>query len=171
MEDKGTLYFFTGLAGAGKTTLGELFFERLKVKKPRAVLLDGHRKRESFVAEGVARDYSLKTRLNGAYWMFRQCRMLTEEGRDVVCCSMALFDEIRTWNRRNIPNYKEIYLRVPMEILRQRRSELYSGKQTQVVGLDLPWDEPKTPDIVVDNDGRETPEATAARLAEELGIL
>ena len=32
--EKGTVYFFTGLSGAGKTTLGGLFHRRLKRRKP-----------------------------------------------------------------------------------------------------------------------------------------
>ena len=41
VDKKGTVYFFTGLAGAGKTTIGGLFYERLKRRSPEAVLLDG----------------------------------------------------------------------------------------------------------------------------------
>ena len=41
MNEKGTVYFFTGLAGAGKTTIGGLFYRRLKEKKNDLVLLDG----------------------------------------------------------------------------------------------------------------------------------
>ena len=40
MEHKGTVYFFTGLSGAGKTTVGSLFYQRLKNTKPNAVYLD-----------------------------------------------------------------------------------------------------------------------------------
>ena len=39
--EKGTVYFFTGLSGAGKTTLGGLFHRRLKQRKPNVILLDG----------------------------------------------------------------------------------------------------------------------------------
>ena len=45
-----------------------------------------------------------------------------------------------------------------MNVLRQRRKNLYSGKEAQVVGMDLPWEEPKTPDVVIYNDGAESPE-------------
>ena len=41
MSKKGTVYFFTGLAGAGKTTIGGLFYQRLKEKKADAILIDG----------------------------------------------------------------------------------------------------------------------------------
>ena len=44
---KGTVYFFTGLAGAGKTTVGGLFYLRLKAQNPDAVLLDGDQLRNA----------------------------------------------------------------------------------------------------------------------------
>ena len=39
--EKGTVYFFTGLAGAGKTTIGGLFYRRLKAKKLNVFCMDG----------------------------------------------------------------------------------------------------------------------------------
>ena len=45
MRKKGTLYFFTGLAGAGKSTIGGLFYRRLKEKNERVILWDGDQRR------------------------------------------------------------------------------------------------------------------------------
>ena len=162
--NKGTLFFFTGLAGAGKTTIGGLFYERLKQRKPNAVLIDGHVAREQAVASGAPRDYSIAARLAGAKNTFRNCKDMTDRGIDIVCCSMSLFDEVRKWNRENIENYKEIYIRTDMEVLRQRRVELYSGREQQVVGMDLPWDEPTTPDIIIDNNGSQSSKEIVDRL-------
>lgn len=35
--------------------------------------------------------------------------------------------------------------------------------------MDIPFDEPKRPDFVIENNGRETPEAIVTRLEEALG--
>ena len=166
---KGTLYFFTGLAGAGKSTLGGLFYERLKKRKPDAVLFDGHVARENAMAAGAPRDYSNAARLAGARGMFAYCKELTDQGKDVVCCSMSLFDEMREWNRENIENYKEIYIRTDMTVLRQRREKLYSGEEKQVVGMDLPWDEPQNPDVIVENNGHRTPVEVVEDVERNLG--
>ena len=171
MKEKGTLYFFTGLAGAGKSTIGGLFYQHMKIRKPDAVLIDGHQAREAVVAGGAPRDYSLSGRLEGAKGMQQHIRTLVEAGHDVVWCSMALFSEIRQWNRDNIENYREIYLKVPMETLKQRRVSLYSGKEKQVVGLDLAWDEPTKPTVMIENDGRHTPEEIVERLEKEFGLI
>lgn len=154
MENKGTVYFFTGLSGAGKTTLGGLFYRRLKNTKPNAVYLDGD---EIRVAFGEDVGYTHEERLRWAGRIFRVCKLLSDQGIDVVCCSIAMFDSVRCWNREHIPNYKEIYIRVTKETLLQRNQKgLYTAGHN-VVGIDLPFDEPKSPDLVIRNDGERSP--------------
>ncbi len=170
MSEKGTLYFFTGLAGAGKTTLGGLFYESLKRQKPDAVLLDGDRQRTAAghnTGDAVTVDsrYTTEARKAGARGMFQHCKDLTDQGRDVVCCSISMYNEIRAWNRENIENYREIYVKVTRETLYRRDQKgLYSSGAKNVVGVDLPWDEPEQPDVVVQNDGEERPMEIVARL-------
>ena len=154
MDNKGTVYFFTGLSGAGKTTVGGLFYRRLKATKPNAVYLDGD---EIRVAFGEDVGYTHDERLRWAGRIFRVCKLLSDQGIDVVCCSIAMFDSVRRWNREHIPNYKEIYIRVKKETLIERNQKgLYTAGHN-VVGVDLPFDEPKTPDLIVQNDGDRTP--------------
>ena len=154
MDNPGTVYFFTGLSGAGKTTVGGLFYHRLKSTKPNAVYLDGDEIRLAF-GEDVG--YTHEERLRWAGRIFRVCKLLSDQGIDVVCCSIAMFDTVRCWNREHIPNYKEIYIRVKKETLIQRNQKgLYTAGHN-VVGLDLPFDEPKSPDLILQNDGDRTP--------------
>lgn len=77
---------------------------------------------------------------------------------NVVCCTISMFDSVRDWNREYIQNYKEIYVKVSMETLRRRDQKgLYSGKADEeckeIVGVQLEMEEPKSPDLVVENDG------------------
>lgn len=154
MMKKGTVYFFTGLSGAGKTTIGGLFYQRLKATKPNVVLLDGD---EIRVAFGEDVGYTQSERLRWAGRIFRVCKLLSDQGVDVVVCSIAMHESIRRWNRENIPNYKEIYIKVNRDTLLQRNQKgLYTAGKN-VVGVDLPFDEPKSPDLVVSNDGEYTP--------------
>ena len=77
-----------------------------------------------------------------------------------------MYSAVRDWNRKNIENYKEIYIKVSRETLQRRNQKgLYTGGKN-VVGVDLPFDEPKTPDIILHNDGSQTPEEIVARLEE-----
>lgn len=167
MENKGTVYFFTGLSGAGKTTLGGLFHRRLKARKPAVILLDGDSIRLVY-NEDIS--YTEESRRKGAGRTFRVAKMLSDQGIDVVVCSICMYSDLRAWNRANIENYREIYIKVSKETLLQRNQKgLYTGG-TNVVGVDLPFDEPKSPDYIIENDGRETPEAIVARLEAALGL-
>ena len=161
MRDTGTVYFFTGLSGAGKTTIGGLFHQRLKATKPNVVMLDGD---EIRVAFGEDVGYTQDERLRWAGRIFRVCKLLSGQGIDVVVCSIAMYDSVRRWNRENIPNYKEIYIKVSRDTLLQRNQKgLYTAGKN-VVGIDLPFEEPQSPDLVVPNDGGRTP----LELVEEL---
>ena len=177
MNEKGTVYFFTGLAGAGKTTIGGLFYQRLKSQKPEVVLIDGDQTRTQAghsSADGTVLQedcYTTEARKGGARWAFRQCRELAEEGKDVVICSIAMYTEIRAWNRENIENYREIYLKVSHDTLYRRdQKKLYSTKAKNVVGVDLPWYEPGHSSIVIQNDGQESPEEIVDRLMNFFGL-
>ena len=165
MSEKGTVYFFTGLSGAGKTTIGGLFYRRMKAKRNDVVLLDGDQIRPVY-NEDIG--YDDASRVRGAQRTFRVANMLAEQGIDVVVCSICMYSAVREWNRKNILHYREIYVKVKREtLLRRNQKELYSSG-TNVVGVDLPFDEPKTPDIVIENDGGETPEEIVDRLETSL---
>jgi adenylylsulfate kinase len=167
MDNKGTVYFFTGLAGAGKTTLGGLFYRRLKGKKPDVVLLDGDQVRPVYMED---MGYTDADRVKGAKRTFRVSKLLSDQGLDVVVCSICMYSEVRDWNRENLANYREIYVKVSPETLRQRNQKgLYTAGEN-VVGLDLPFDEPKRPDLVLENNGQETPEALVKRVEETVGL-
>lgn len=177
MSEKGTLYFFTGLAGAGKTTVGGLFYQRLKKHSPQAILIDGDQAR--IRAGDSAPDgtvlfedrYTTEARRAGAWETFRSCRDLTEQGQDIVLCSISMYREVRAWSRENIENYREIYVKATWETLYRRdQKKLYSSGAKNVVGVDLPWDEPEHSSIVIQNDGQETPEEIVERLVQFFGL-
>jgi len=177
MSEKGTVYFFTGLAGAGKTTIGGLFYERLKERRPDAVLIDGDRRRANAghsAADGTVLmedRYTTQARKDGAFRLFKRCWKLAEQGLDVVVCSISMYTEVRAWNRENIENYREIYIKVTRETLYRRdQKKLYSSGAKNVVGVDLPWDEPDSSDVIVQNDGQEPPEKIVERLWKLFGL-
>ncbi|MEE9383882.1 MAG: adenylyl-sulfate kinase [Nannocystaceae bacterium] len=163
----GPVYWFTGLSGAGKSTLASLSVVRLRERGAAVVYLDGDVLRAVF---GHDLGYSEADRRICAGRNGRLCNALAEQGLTVVCATISLFHACHEWNRANISGYVEIFVRAPMEVLRARdRGHLYArrgggGELRNVVGIDIHEEQPRSPNLVVDNDGSKTP----AQLVEEI---
>ncbi len=149
------VFWITGLAGAGKTTIGRALWQRLRDAGHNAVFLDGDVMRAVMADDlGHGREDRLRVALRHA----RTCKLLVEQGVTVVCSTISLFHEVQGWNRANIPGYREIYLQVPMSELERRDPKgLYArarrGEATNVVGVDVDPELPQAPDLLIDNHG------------------
>lgn len=150
------VYWLTGLSGAGKTTIGKLWYQALKEAGERAVFLDGDELRQIF---GGSLGYSAEERRQLAMCYARLCALLARQGLTVICCTISMFDSVRAWNRANIPGYYEVYIKVSMDTLRGRDQKgLYSRAEQNVAGVHFQVEEPKNPDLVLENNGEKPPE-------------
>lgn len=150
------VYWLTGLSGAGKTTIGRLWYERLKASGEPVVFLDGDELREAI---GDDLGFTKADRRKSAMRNARLCALLGRQGLNVVCCTISMFDAVREWNRANIPGYFEVYVKASMDTLRRRDQKgLYSAQKQNVAGVDFQVEEPKAPDLILENDGQKTPE-------------
>lgn len=171
MRNIGTTFWITGLSGAGKTTIGKLLYEYMSEKNNHVILLDGDILRE------VYQDFSYtpEGRIELTYRNARLCKMLNEQGIDVIICCIAMYDKCREWNRENIKNYKEIYLNVPIdELIKRDQKKLYSralnGEIENVLGINVEYEEPKKPDLEINNSGVNTPPKTVEYIVNKLEI-
>ncbi|RKZ52792.1 MAG: adenylyl-sulfate kinase [Candidatus Parabeggiatoa sp. nov. 3] len=146
--------WITGLSGAGKTTIARATQEILRSKGVCTVLLDGDQVRNVVRDETCGHDQA--NRLKNAYRISRLAKMIAEQGLVVIVATMSLFHEIHDWNRKNLPHYFEIYLKVDLAILQKRDPKgLYHkanrGKESNIVGVHLDIEEPQYPDLVIEN--------------------
>lgn len=161
------VYWITGLSGAGKTSIGTLLYEEIRQKYLNTVFLDGDVLREVFGNDlGYARGERVKCAMRYA----RLCKMLQEQEMNVICCTISMFDEIRDWNRQNIENYREIYVKVSMEVLTKRNQKGLYGNGGQVAGIQVDIEEPKNPDLILDNEGNTDILELVDNIVEKFGI-
>jgi len=170
LYEPGQVIWITGLSGAGKTTLARETASLLLDAGNGVVILDGDELREVFgaVAENQ-QNHGRQVRLALAMQYAHLCRVIAAQGLIVVISTISLFREVHTWNRANLPNYFEVYLKVPLEVLRSRDPKgIYkrfdAGNLKDVAGLDLLIDEPYSADWFVEF----IQERSVAALAEDL---
>jgi adenylylsulfate kinase len=142
-----------GLAGAGKTTIGREVVSRLRSRNRATVFIDGDAMR-AIMGEDLG--HTVEDRRRNAGRVCRLCQYLEQQGIDVVCAILSLFSESRAWNRRHYARYVEVFISVPMEeLVRRDQKGLYTGAREgrirDVVGVDIPFEPPAAPDLVVDN--------------------
>lgn len=148
-SSQGKLYWITGLSGSGKTTIGTALYQEIKKTTDRVVYLDGDTLRK-YIAYDVGYSYDERKALGKKYSGL--CQMLVEQGFIVICSTIAMFDDVRDLNRTSIQNYIEVYVKVELDTLVQRdQKKLYSSKTKNVVGIDIPPELPKNPDIIIEN--------------------
>ena len=166
---KGRVYWITGLSGAGKTTIGDLLYERLSEEKENLIRLDGDNLRTIFKCS----DYSSRGRIDVGFQYSALCKLLSDQGIDVVISTICMYDQIRDWNRTNIIDYFEIYLKVGIEeLIRRDQKGLYTGALNgqikDVMGINMDFEEPKHADIVIVNDGRQSPEEVCKNIIDQI---
>lgn len=142
-----------GLSGTGKTTLANQVVQRIRAENGKVVLLDGDLIRELF---GNDVDHTIEGRYRNAERISVLTKYLSDQGIDVVAAVLSIFPEWREWNRKNIENYSEVYIKASMKtLLRRDIKNLYAkairGEISNVVGVDIPFPEPENPELVLDN--------------------
>ena len=141
-------YWVTGLSATGKTTLSKLLVDNFRASGRVVVHLDGDELRQVLSDEAYTREERIALGMRYS----RLCKLLTDQGINVVISVIGLFKELHTWNRENIENYIEIFIDTPLDELKKRDpKDIYkrftSGKIKNVAGLDLKVDFPVNPDV------------------------
>jgi adenylylsulfate kinase-like enzyme len=144
-----------GLSGAGKTTLAQEVVARVRRTHTNVVLIDGDVVREVF---GNDLGHSMEDRRRNADRICRICKMLDDQGINVVCAILSLFVESRDWNRRHLTSYYEVYIDAPKaELIGRDPKGLYGrflrGEISEVAGMDLDFPVPESADLVIANSG------------------
>lgn len=158
-QNSGAVFWITGLSGAGKSTIANLLHKKIQKKFSNSrgiILLDGDELREIFpIDNNDKKHYERPARLRLAMSYANLCRCLANQGNLVIIATISLFHEVHNWNQQNLPNYYEIYLKVPLEELQKRDpKQIYqrykNGEIHSVAGLDFAIDEPKNPFLLFD---------------------
>jgi len=149
-----SVIWLTGLSSSGKTTISKRLYNNLAEKHSPIVLLDGDDIRVAF---GEDLGHKESDRIIQIKRIQNIANILVKQNVSVIVAALYSSEDLLRWNRLNLQNYFEIYLKASIKTVESRDTKnLYSpaldGKIKNVVGIDIDYSHPKNSDVVVDMD-------------------
>jgi adenylylsulfate kinase len=172
-EYTGFTLWFTGLSGAGKSTIAQLIGPEIERRGVLVEHLDGDVVRTN-LSKGLG--FSREDRDTNILRIGFVAKLLTRHGACVVCAAISPYRETRDMVREMIGDrFVEIFVATSLEECERRDLKgLYakarSGEIKEFTGISDPYEAPESPEIVVHTEGR-TPEQSAAYVIEQLEQL
>jgi len=168
----GPVVWFTGLSGAGKTTLCRAVAEDLKAKGHPTQILDG-----DVVRSELWRDlgYSDQDRLENNRRLTYLARLLSEHGITVLVAAISPLQSMRDFARSSVTFFCEVFVDAPLSVCEQRDPKgLYrrarAGNLQNFTGIDAPYEAPGAPDVICCT-AHESVTQSAAKVSEFLEDL
>jgi adenylyl-sulfate kinase len=172
---KGFTVWFTGMSGAGKTTISSLLAERLRAVGAKVEILDGDLVRKHLSKE---LGFSKADRDENIRRIGFVCEMLTRNGVISIAAAISPYRSVREEVRKRISNFVEIYVDCPLDVLVERDVKgLYkkalAGEIPYFTGITDPYERPLAPEVAV-NSSAETPEESLEKVwtkLKDLGLI
>lgn len=147
-KNSGIIFWITGLSGSGKSTIGEHLKKMLEKEYGKTIIIHGDDIRQIFQFKSYTKNKRLK--LGKSYSDL--CGLIAKQKVNVIFSTVGLFKNLFFYNRKNLQNYVEIYIKTNIEKLKKNKSKsFYKVKTNNVWGLDLTPEYPKKPDILIEN--------------------
>jgi adenylylsulfate kinase len=174
-EYLGVTVWFTGLSGAGKTTIRMEVEQILRNQGCKVEVLDGDIVRQN-LTKGLG--FSKDDRDENIRRIGFVSNLLTRNGVIVLVSAISPYRAMRDEVRDRIGDFVEVYVNAPLNVCEQRDVKgLYkkarAGEIKQFTGIDDPYESPLHPEVECKTD-RETPQESAAKVIlklEQMGYL
>ena len=172
---KGFVVWFTGLSGAGKSTIANALAAELERRGRHVELLDGDEVR-THLSRGLG--FSKEDRDTNIRRIGYVARLVARSGGVAITAAISPYREVRDEVRAQTPNFVEVFARCPLDTLVERDVKgLYkkaiAGEIANFTGVSDPYEEPLHPEVVCDT-SRETLEQSLSKVIgalERLGHL
>ncbi len=175
MGQKGVTVWFTGLSGAGKTTISEQVAKKLKEQGYKIEVLDGDIVRTN-LTKGLG--FSKEDRDTNIRRIGFVADLLTRNDVIVIVSAISPYRGVREEVKEKIGNFVEVFVNAPLSVCEDRDVKgLYkkarSGEIKMFTGVSDPYEPPTSPEIECRTDLEELDESINKVFAslQELGYL
>jgi len=165
MAEKGFTLWFTGLSGAGKTTISELVATELKNRGSRLEILDGDIVREN-LSKGLG--FSKEDRDTNVRRIAFVADLLSRNGTPVITAAISPYREIRDEAREMMGDrFIEVYIEASVDACAERDvkglyAKAFSGEIKEFTGVSDPYEAPENPELTLKTEEQEPAESAAA---------
>ncbi len=175
MEHQGFTLWFTGLSGAGKTTVSKIIAEELKARGMKVEVLDGDVVREN-LSKGLG--FSKEDRDTNIRRIGWVCEVLSRNGVVAIGAAISPYRAIRDEIRGKVGRFVEVYAECSLDVLAERDVKgLYKkamrGEIKNFTGVNDPYEPPLNPEVTIHSDREAVQESVSKILIklEELGYI
>jgi adenylylsulfate kinase len=164
--DSGFTLWFTGLSGAGKSTISEILERALLERGSRLEILDGDIVREN-LSKGLG--FSKEDRDTNIRRIAFVADLLSRNGVPVITAAISPYREIRDEARALMgERFIEAYVKASVEACAERDvkglyAKAFAGEIKEFTGVSDPYEPPENPELVLDTEV-ETPEESAQKI-------
>lgn len=163
MEQKGVTVWFTGLSGAGKTTISRAVEEKLRAQNLKIEILDGDIVRTN-LTKGLG--FSREDRDENIRRIGFVSHLLTRNGVIVLVSAISPYRSTRDEVRQRIGSFVEVYVNAPLSVCEDRDVKgLYkrarAGEIANFTGISDPYEPPEQPEITCNTDAEQLEESVA----------
>jgi len=165
------ILWFTGLSGAGKSSIANLVEKKLHSLGHHTYLLDGDN-----VRHGLNRDlgFTDADRVENIRRVAETAKLMVDAGLIVLVSFISPFRSERQMARFMVENeeFLEVFIDTPLEVCEQRDVKgLYkkarAGEVKNFTGIDSPYERPEHAEVIIDG-SKDTPEQAALTIFHEL---
>src|ERR1700741_2098202 len=149
----GFTLWFTGMSGAGKSTISHLLEQQLRALGAKVEVLDGDVVR-THLSKGLG--FTKEDRDENIRRIGFVCELLTRQGVIAIAAAISPYRAIRDELRAAISPFVEVYVTCPLEVLLKRDVKgLYkralTGEIPHFTGITDPYEPPLEPELTIDS--------------------
>jgi len=169
---KGFVVWFTGLSGAGKSTIANALLAELERRGRHVELLDGDEVR-THLSKGLG--FSKEDRDTNIRRIGYVARLVARSGGVAITAAISPYREVRDEVRAQTPNFVEVFVHCPIETLVERDVKgLYkkalAGEIANFTGVSDPYEAPLHAEVVCDT-SRESLQQSLSKVIDALERL